>query len=368
MNKHLLAATAAGLMFSAAACGGGSSSKAAPVGNTSSATAPAAGNTKIAFLMPCSACADRFENQDKPLFIAAVKAIDPSIEVIANNAQGQSATQVSQTESALTNGAKVVVVSPLDDAAGAAISAKATAAKVPLVSYDGLLTGAPVNFYVSFDLEKVGEAQGQYLAANLKSGAAVVMINGDQSIAPGRDFKRGAHTVLDPLFKSGKLKLAYESDTAQFSPEKGQASMEQALTKLGDKVDGVLVPNDGLAGAVINALVPRKLAGKVLVTGQDASDAGLQRIVLGQQSMTVYKALKAEAEAAAKAAVALAKGESVDALATTKVDNKAGMVPSVLLESVAVTKANLVSTVFADGFTTPAKVCTGDATGKCPTS
>lgn len=367
MNKHVVAVFAAGSLALLSACAGTSGGTANPGTGTKAGTSAAAGG-KIAFLMPCSACADRFENQDKPLFIAAVKAIDPSITVIANNAQGQSATQVSQTESALTNGAKVIVVSPLDDAAGAAISAKATAAKVPIVSYDGLLTGARADFYVSFDLEKVGRAQGQFLADRLPAGANVVMINGDQSIAPGRDFKRGAHSVLDPLFKSGKLKLAYESDTAQFSPEKGQASMEQALTKLSDKVDGVLVPNDGLAGAVISALTPRKLAGKVLVTGQDASDAGLQRVVLGQQSMTVYKALKAEAAAAAKAAVALLRGESVDAQATTKVDNKAGMVPSVLLESVVVTRKNMVATVFADGFTTPAKVCTGDAAGKCPTS
>jgi D-xylose transport system substrate-binding protein len=355
----------AALTLTTAGC---SSGAAAPAG--AGAAAGPAKNIKIAFLMPCSACADRFESQDKPLFIAAVKALDPTIEVIANNAQGNSATQVSQTESALTNGAKVIVVSPLDESAGAAISDKAAAAKVPVVSYDGLITGAKSDFYVSFDNVKVGEAQGQFLADKLPAGANVVMINGDQTIAPGRDFKNGAHKVLDPLFKSGKLKLAYESDTAQFDPAKGQASMEQALTKLGDKVDAVLVPNDGLAGAVINALIPRKLAGKVLVTGQDATDAGLQRVLLGQQSMTVYKALKAEAEAAAKVAVALAKGQTSEAMATatSSVDNGAGKVPSLLLSSVSVTSGNIASTVFADKFTTPEKVCTGDAAGKCPAS
>lgn len=341
-------------------------SSADPVSSTSGGGSGAT----IAFLMPCSTCSDRFENQDKPLFIQAVKELDPSIKVISNNAQGDASKQVAQTESALTNGASVVVVSPLDESTGAAISDKAAASKVPVVSYDGLITGAATDFYVSFDNVKVGETQGEFLKNKLPKGANVVMINGDQTIAPGRDFKKGAHNVLDPLFKSGDLKLAFESDTPGFDPAKGQAEMEQALTKLGDKVDAVLVPNDGLAGAVISALTPRKLAGKVLVTGQDATDAGLQRILLGQQSMTVYKPLKAEAEAAAKVAVALAHGQADAAkqMSTSMVDNGNGQVPSILLKSVPVTAANMASTVFADKFTTRAKVCTGDAASKCPAS
>lgn len=350
---------------SGTATSGGSSS-----GDSVSSTSGGGSKATIAFLMPCSTCADRFENQDKPLFIQAVKELDPSITVIANNAQGDASKQVAQTESALTNGASVVVVSPLDESTGAAISDKAAASKVPVVSYDGLITGAATDFYVSFDNVKVGETQGDFLKAKLPKGANVVMINGDQTIAPGRDFKKGAHNVLDPLFKSGDLKLAYEADTPGFDPAKGQAEMEQALTKLGDKVDAVLAPNDGLAGAVINALTPRKLAGKVLVTGQDATDAGLQRILLGQQSMTVYKPLKAEAEAAAKVAVALAheQADTAKQMATTTVDNGNGSVPSILLKSVPVTAANIASTVFADKFTTRAKVCTGDAASKCPAS
>ncbi len=148
--------------------------------------ARAATPLKIAFLMPCSTCADRFEHQDKPDFVAAIKALDPSIAVIANNAQGDSATQQSQAEAALTNGANVIVVSPLDEAAGAAIVAKAAAQHVPIVSYDGLITGAKANYYVSFSNETVGVLQGQYLATHVKHGGTIVMINGSQDIAPGR--------------------------------------------------------------------------------------------------------------------------------------------------------------------------------------
>ncbi len=322
----------------------------------------------IAFLMPCSTCADRFEHQDKPDFIAAVHAIDPSINVIANNAEGSDATQLSQTEAALSNGANVVVISPLDESTGAAVVAKASAQNVPVVSYDGLITGAKADYYVSFQNEQVGELQGQYLADNLQPGATIVMINGSQDIAPGRDFKAGAHKILDPLFQSGKFKLGYESDTQSFDPAKAQTEMEQALTKLNNKVDGVLVANDGMAGGVVAALTAQHLNGKVLVTGQDATDAGLQRILVGDQSMTVYKAIKKEAQAAAQIAVDLAKGNRTDAntLASATVNNGVADVPSVLLTPIVVTKDNIFSTVVADGFTSRNNICVGAAAAFCP--
>ncbi|MFI5889800.1 sugar ABC transporter substrate-binding protein [Actinoplanes sp. NPDC051513] len=320
----------------------------------------------IAFLMPCSTCADRFESKDKPYFTDAVKAIDPSITVIANNAQGDAAVQLQQAESALTNGAKVIVVSPFTAEAGASIVAKADAAGAKVIAYDGGIDGAAPAAYVSFQNQKVGELQGQYLLDHLPQGATVAMINGDITSAPGRDFKAGAHKVLDPAFASGRLKLGYESDTPGFDPAKGQAAMEQGLTKLNDKVQGVIAPNDGLANAVITALTARKLNGKVLVTGQDATDAGLTAILAGNQSMTVYKSIRNEADAAAKIAVALAKGDTAGAtaLTTTTVDNGSGKVPSLLLDPMAIDKDN-VGDVIKDGFTTKDKICVGEAAAKC---
>jgi D-xylose transport system substrate-binding protein len=233
----------------------------------------------IAFLMPCSTCADRFEGQDKPLFIEAVRQLDPAAKVIANNAQGSAEAQINQTEAALTNGANVIVVSPLTEAAGAAIVDKAKAQHVPVISYDGLITGAPTDFFISFQNEKVGELQARFLIDHLSSGATIAVINGSQDIAPGRQFKAGAHKGLDPAVADGRVVIGYEADIQGFDPAKAQAAMEQGLTKLNDRVDGVLVANDGMAGAVITALIARQLNGKVLVTGQDASDAGLQRIL-----------------------------------------------------------------------------------------
>lgn len=334
------------------------------------AATPAFGQAKtgkIAFLMPCATCADRFENQDKPFFVKAVHDIDPSIEVIANNAQGSSSTQITQAEAALTNGATVLVVSPLDEAAGAAIIAKANAAHASVISYDGLATGAKPDFFISFQNEKVGELQASFLASRLRKGATIIMINGSQDIAPGREFKAGAHKILDPLFASGKFKLGFEADTQGFVPARAQAETEQALTTLNDKVDAVLVANDGMASAVIAALSARHLNGKVLVTGQDATDSGLQRILIGDQSMTVYKAIKTEATTAAQVAVNLVKGNKAAAnkLAKTTVDNGTAQIPAVLLTPVVVTRSNLFKTVIADGFTTREKVCVGAAAAKC---
>ena len=333
------------------------------------ATAVAPKKLKIAFLMPCTACSDRFENQDKPLFIAAVKEIDPSIEVIADNAQGSGETQLAQTDAALTNGANVIVTSPRGAEAGASIVAKASAQKVPVIAYDGMIAGgSKPDYYVSFQNGEVGKLQAKYLADNVKPGGTIVMINGSMDSAPGREFKAGAHEILDPLFKSGKLKLGYEGDTQGFVPATAQAMMEQALTALNDQVDGVLAVNDAIGGAVATALTARKLNGKVLVTGQDASDAGLQRLILGDQTQTVYKPLKQEALITAKMAVALAKGNraEADALVNTKVNNGSFDVPSVLLTPVSVTKDNLATTVIADAFTTWARICVGDTAAKCP--
>lgn len=358
----------AGLTAAALALTACSSTGAASTTATGAAGAGGSDAKTIAFLMPCSTCADRFESKDKPYFTDAVKALDPSIKVIANNAQGSDATQLRQAESALTNGANVLVVSPFTATAGAVIVNKAAASQASVVAYDGAIEGAVPNAYISFDNEKVGELQGQYLLDKLAPGSTVAFINGDISSGPGKAFKAGAHKILDPAFADGRLKLGFESDTPGFDAATGQREMEQGLTKLSDKVDAVIAPNDGLAKAVITALTARHLNGKVLVTGQDATATGLADIVTGQQAMTVYKSIRKEAETAAAIAVALAHGDTAKAksFTTTTVDNGTGQVPSVLLTPVTVTRENMADTVIKDGFATKADVCTGAAAAACP--
>ncbi len=357
-SRRLLAVGAAALALALGGCGTTRSASDQP------SAAPPPKEKTVAFLMPCSTCADRFESKDKPYFIEAVHALDPSIKVIANNAQGSGPAQLQQAEAALTNGASVIVMSPMTDDAGASTVAKAKASGASVVAYDGMVSGgSEPAFYVSFDNETVGTMQGQYLADHLKTGDTVAMINGAPDSAPGQAFKKGAHKVLDPLFSSGKLTLGYESDTPDFDGAQGQREMEQGLTKMGDKVDGVLAANDGLANSVVTALTARKLQGKVLVTGQDATDAGLQRILAGTQAMTVYKPIREEAKAAAQIAVALVnqQPDQAKAMATTPVNNGTADVPSVLLKPVVVEADNIKTTVLADDFTTLSQICKGEA-------
>lgn len=323
---------------------------------------------KIVFDMPCSTCASRFEDQDKPDFIKAVHVLDRNAKVIADNAQGSDAAQISQVEDGLAEGAKVVVVSPLDTATGVAIVSKAAKAHVPVIAYDGLLTGAKIAFYVSFDNTLVGKLQGQYLVNHLASGSTVAMINGDQTSTPGVQFKQGALSSLNPAFNSGKLKLGYSVDTPQFDPATAQTEMEQALTKLNNNVQGVLSPNDGIAGGVIAALQSQHLAGKVLVTGQDATTAGLQDILEGTQSMSVFKPIVEEAGTAAKVAVGLGEGNSkiIKKVAKTKVNNGKGRVPSLLLQPMVITKNNVSIVIKDNGGTTWKSLCSGIPANLCP--
>ena len=367
MKRMQAVARASAAALAVALVGCGTSGTSTGAASASGGTGSAAAGGKIAFLMPCSTCASRFENQDKPDFIKAVHQLDPSAQVIADNAEGSDATQISQAEDAITNGAKVIVISPLDETTGKAIVAKAEAANVPVIAYDGLLTGAKISFYVSFAPTVVGQMQGQYLVGHQASSTNVIMINGDQTADTGREFKAGALAALHPAFQSGHLKLGYTADTPQFDPSKAQQETEAALTKLGDKVGGVLVANDGMAAGVVAALTAQHLAGRVLVTGQDATVAGLQRILTGTQSMTVYKSIPQEAQTAAKVAVGLLEGNpnAVSSVAKTTTGNGAGEVPSVLLTPQVITKSN-VSIAVDDGATTWAALCQGIPASDCP--
>lgn len=326
-----------------------------------SAVAPAAASTagptvKIAFLMPETNSSPRWESQDRPDFIAAVKKLDPNATVLYSNAQGSQATEQQQAESALTNGAKVLVLTPVDGVAAASIVAEAAKAGVPVISYDRLILNSKLPYYVSFNNVEVGRLQGEYIAKHTKKGGTVVMLNGARTDNNALLFAKGAHQILDPLFKSGKLKLGYEQYTPNWDPANGLTEMQQALTKLNNKVDAVLAANDNLGGAAAQALAAQKIKG-IPVTGQDATDAGLNRIYeQGTQSMTVYKAINKEANAAAQLAVDLVSGKKPKGLVNGYTYNQMEKVPSVLLTPVAVTKANIASTVIKDKFTTWAKI------------
>lgn len=352
--RHIAVLSILALPVVATGCGNASDNNAADSNQTGTSGGQ---SVTIALLLPETATSARYETQDRPDFTNTVKQLAPNINVIYNNAQGSAPTQQQQAEAAITNGAKVLVLDPVDSQAAAAIVTAADQAGVKVISYDRLITSANVDYYVSFDNEKVGELQGTFIKDHTPKGGTVVMINGAQSDNNALLFAQGAHKVLDPLFQDKTLKLGYESFTPDWLPATGQREMEQALTRVNNKVDGALVANDGLAGAVVQALSAQGLAGKIPVTGQDATDAGLHAIMLGNQSMTVYKAVKEEATDAAKLAIALATGKTPDAgLVNGSVNNKMKDVPSILLTPLVVTKDNINDTVIKDGFTTMDKI------------
>jgi D-xylose transport system substrate-binding protein len=325
---------------------------------------PAGG--KIALLLPESKTA-RYESHDRPHFERKVKELCAECEIIYSNADQDAAKQQNQAEAALTNGAQVLVLDPVDSASAAAVVARAKQSKIPVVSYDRLITNADVDYYISFDNEKVGKLQATALVDKLKAagkaGGSIVMINGAPTDNNAKLFKNGAHSVID----GSGLKVASEYDTPDWSPDKAQQQMEQAITAIGkDKIAGVYCANDGTAGGAIAAMKAAGVKPLPPVTGQDAELAAIQRILAGEQFMTVYKAIKPEAEAAAELAVALARGQQAPAgKVNAKVNNGQKDVPSILLEPVSVTKDNVKSTIVADGFWKPDEICTGSYKGAC---
>jgi D-xylose transport system substrate-binding protein len=333
----------------------------------SSSNGGGGGGGTIALLLPESKTT-RYEAQDKPHFEQKVKALCSSCKLIYSNANQDAAQQQSQAESALTQGAKVLVLDPVDAASAGAIVTKAKAQKVPVVSYDRLITNADVDYYVSFDNLKVGQLQGQSLSEKLKSSGKakgpIVMVNGAPTDNNAKLFKQGATGV----FKQSGVTIAKQYDTPDWSPDKAQSEMQQAITALGNSgFAGVYAANDGTAGGAIAAM---KSAGvdpsSRPTTGQDAELDGIQRILAGQQFMTVYKAVKPEAEDAAQIAVALAQGKSVPSgLINQQVDNGKKKVPSVILQPVAVTKDKVKSTVIKDAYWTASQICTSAYASAC---
>jgi len=322
------------------------------------------GSGSIALLLPESKTA-RYESQDRPNFERKAKELCPDCQIIYSNADQDAAKQQQQAEAAITNGAKVLVLDPVDAASAGAIVNNAKSRQIPVVSYDRLITDADIDYYISFDNEQVGKLQGESLVKKLTDDGAkgdIIMINGAPTDNNAKLFKEGAHSVID----NSDFKVAKEYDTPDWSPDKAQQEMEQAITAVGkDGFVGVYAANDGTGGGAIAAMKGNGIDPKTRpTTGQDAELAAIQRILIDEQYMTVYKAIKAEAEAAAELAVALAKGEDPPA-ADDKIDNGMKDVPSILLTPVAVTKDNIKDTIIKDKFWSADEICTGKYAAGC---
>nr|BFE61955.1 sugar ABC transporter substrate-binding protein [Dactylosporangium thailandense] len=315
---------------------------------------------RVALLLP-ERKASRYEAGDQPYFAQKLSELCPGCTVDYRNAEQNAATQLQQAKDALDQGAKVLVLTPVDSVAAGEIVTEAKRRGVPVISYDRLVLKTAVDYYISFDNAKVGALQAQALLTALGPKASqgeILWINGSPTDNNATLFKQGAHAGLD-----GKVKVAAESDTAEWNPDNAKAWTAGILPTLrGRTIVGVYAANDGTAGAAIAAM---KAAGMpaVPVTGQDAETAALQRILVGEQYMTVYKAIRAEAETAAALADDLLRGRKPTE--TSTVDNGAGQVPSILLDPVAVTKDTIAGTVIKDGFVTAGALCAGQYAEAC---
>ncbi|GAA3159839.1 MULTISPECIES: ABC transporter substrate-binding protein [Streptomyces] len=360
MRRAAVAIAAGAMAVSLAACGSAAESG----DNADSGDSAAKGDDiKVGLLLPENQTA-RYEKFDKPLIEKKVKELTNNKgEVVYANAKQDASLQNQQVDTMVTNKVDVLIVDAVDSKAIAGSVKKAKDAGIPVVAYDRLAEG-PIDAYTSFDNVTVGKTQGEALLEALGDKAKdgqIVMMNGSSTDPNAAQFKQGAHSVLD-----GKVKVGREYDTKEWKPENANANMEGAISALGkDKIVGVYSANDGMAGGIITAL---KAAGidDIPVTGQDAELAGVQRIVTGEQYMSVYKPYPQEANVAAEMAVLLAQGKSLDSLAKDKVDSPTQKgVPAVLVPVVSLTQDNINDTVIKDGIYTVQEICTGKYKAAC---
>jgi D-xylose transport system substrate-binding protein len=319
---------------------------------------------KVAFLLPDSQ-ATRYESQDLPLFTAKLKSMCSDCTVDYRNAHLDATAQLSQAEAALAGGANVLVLDPVDGATASNIAARARARHVPVIAYDRLIFNSPaLDYFVSFDDSGVAALQADGLLTALKGKAnpTVVMINGDSEDGIAKALKLGAQTIL-----GSKVNIAKAYDTPSSSPDSARTEMADALTSLHNNVDAVYAADDATAGGASAALTAAGVKPFPPITGDGAQLKAVQRILAGQQYMTVYRPVKAEAEMAAQLAYDLAYGVTVPSSMTngSTVSNGSAAVPASLISPVAVTRQTIVSTVIADRFWTRAEVCVDQYASAC---
>jgi D-xylose transport system substrate-binding protein len=361
-KRPLVAVAGVVAALALAACGSDDDSDSGDSGDSGG------GSGTIAFLLPESQTA-RYESQDKPLFEAKVSELCPDCEIFYQNADQDPAKQQQQVEAAVTEGVDVLVLDPVDSTAAAGMVTRAAQADIPVISYDRLILDADLAAYAEFNSPEVGKQQGEALAKKLDEDGnptgPIVQINGDPKDNNAKLFKEGATAV----FEQDGIEVAQEYDTPDWLPENAQKEMDQAITALGkDGFKGVLAANDGTAGGAIAALKSAGLdPSSIPVTGQDAELAAIQRIIAGEQYMTVYKPIKPLADNAATLAVAVVNGEDPadsDVINGTE-DNGMEDVPSAITDTVPVFADNVQDTIIADDYWSVDEICTQEYAQAC---
>ncbi|ANE75548.1 D-xylose ABC transporter substrate-binding protein [Dickeya solani] len=283
--------------------------------------------------------------KDRDIFVKNAEA--KGAKVFVQSANGNEETQISQIENMINRGVDVLVIIPYNGQVLSNVIAEAKREGIKVLAYDRMINNADIDFYISFDNEKVGELQAQYLINKVPQGSYFLM-GGSPVDNNAKLFRQGQMKVLKPLIDSGKIKVAGDQWVDAWLPENALKIMENALTANNNKIDAVVASNDATAGGAIQALSAQGLAGKVAISGQDADLAAIKRIVAGTQTMTVYKPISKLAQDAANIAVSLGQGEKPESNAT--LNNGKKDVPAFLLTPIPVDKTNIDSTVVADGF------------------
>jgi D-xylose transport system substrate-binding protein len=388
-----VAALGAATVFALAACGGGSSSSSSSASGSSSSGGSAkgasaickldnppksssqapsteaptkvSGGGKVGVILPDTTSSTRYTLYDQPLLQKAFDAAGITADI--QNAQGDTAKFQQIAQSMIGEGVKVLIIDSIDATSGAAVEQQAKQAGIQVIDYDRVNLGGSAAYYVSFDNQEVGKLQGQTLVDCLNASGVskpnVIMMNGGTDVDNNAVlFAKGAHSVLDPLKSSGKLTIQQEAVVKGWKTADAAPTFTQALSAAGGQTDGVLAANDDIANAVIGVLQQNGLAGHVAITGQDAQVEGIQNILKGQQSMTIFKNVTYEANAAAKLAIALIAGQDPSSMGISfsdqQIDPKNTALKSVLLPAQVITYNN-VEDVITAGALKASDVCNG---------
>ena len=318
----------------------------------------AAAAADICVLLPDPKTSVRWETQDRPALVAAFTKA--KVSYVINNANGDAQRQRSQADQCLSAGAKVLILVSLDAGSSIAIETAAKSQDAQVIEYDRQVKGGSAAIYISFDGRRVGVLQGLGVVAGLKAKGlyskkpVVAELHGGQTDNNSFLFKGGYESVLNPLYKNGTLKKGPQQFTPDWDNQKAGTIFEQMLTRTQNKIDGVAAANDGLANAVVVALKARKLK-PIALSGQDATEQGVQNIISGWQTMTVWKDTRKLATASAAAAIALLNGQKPRTTGT--VDNNGKRLPAFIIPPVSITKANYKQ--LFNGYLKRSRVCVG---------
>jgi D-xylose transport system substrate-binding protein len=366
MRKRLLTFAAVGLLATATMTACDSSDDQNATASTSTTTVGKGdGKARVGVILPDTVSAQRWGTADPTYLKQAFAAANVPVEV--ENAQGDKAAFVKIAQNMVNSGVKVLIIANLDAVSGKAALDAAKAKKIPTIDYDRLTLNGGADYYVTFDGARVGQLQAYGLTKCLdtkhKNNAVVAEMNGSPTDNNATLFKNGYDSVLDVAYDNGSLVKGPDQWVPDWKPENANAIFSQMLSQRPD-IGGVLSANDGMAGAVISVLKKKGLNGRVPVTGQDASVAGLQAILYGDQCMTVYKPIKPEAEAAARLAADLFKGQKPPTQDKLKDPLSGAYVPTVL-ETPQLITVDKVGSVIDDGFATTKDVCTAAYQDAC---